>query len=85
VTGCTRSCLAIEAVRVLVLFLVRVEDLGAVRNVAPLTPSPSSPALEGQPAVSLGMETMPAWTHGGQGQSYPYLTVSARQGSFADR
>ena len=35
--------------------------------------------------VSLGMETMPAWAHGGQGQSCPYVTVSARQGSFADR
>jgi hypothetical protein len=35
--------------------------------------------------VSLGMETMPAWAHGGQGQSCPYLTVSARQGSFVDR
>ena len=35
--------------------------------------------------ISLGMETMLAWAHGGQGQSCPYLTVSARQGSFADR
>jgi hypothetical protein len=35
--------------------------------------------------VSLGMETMPAWAHGGQGQSCPYVTVSARQGSFVDR
>ena len=35
--------------------------------------------------ISLGMETMPAWAHGGQGQSCPYLTVSARQGSFVDR
>jgi len=35
--------------------------------------------------VSLGMETMLAWAHGGQGQGCPYLTVSARQGSFVDR
>ena len=35
--------------------------------------------------ISLGMETMLAWAHGGQGQSCPYVTVSARQGSFVDR
>jgi hypothetical protein len=35
--------------------------------------------------LSLGMETMLAWAHGGQGQGCPYLTVSARQGSFVDR
>jgi hypothetical protein len=35
--------------------------------------------------ISLGMATMPAWAHGGHGQSCPYLTVSARQGSFVDR
>jgi len=28
---------------------------------------------------------MPAWAHGEQGQERPYVTVSARQGSFVDR
>ena len=35
--------------------------------------------------VSLGMETLPASAHDGQGQGCPYLTVSARQRSFVDR
>ena len=34
---------------------------------------------------SLGIETMPACAHGGQGQEHPYLTVAVRQGSFTDR
>jgi len=28
---------------------------------------------------------MPVWALRGQGQNCPYLTVSARQGSFVDR
>jgi hypothetical protein len=38
-----------DTVRVLDLYLIPAGRLGAVREVAALTPSPSSPALESRP------------------------------------